>query len=68
MVLENRQEEGNQGGNKDSMDEAHLEGEHIKLEESEKKGDTIVKKIDATNVARKDTLLETANPLKWKLM
>jgi len=59
MVLENRQEEGNQGGNKDSMDEAHLEGEHIKLEESEKKGDTIVKKIDATNVAKKGEIFSS---------
>ena len=64
--MENHQEEGNQEGN-NSIDEVHFEGEHIKLEEKRKETD-IFKKIDATNVARNDTLLETANPLKWKVM
>ena len=67
MALENHQDEGNQDGN-DSIDKVHLEGQHIRLEEKGKKRDIIVKKIDAINVARKDTLLETVNPLKWKVI
>jgi len=67
MALDKHRKEGNQDGN-DSMDEVHLEEEHVKLEEKGKKRNIIVKKIGATNVARKRTLLETANPLKWKVM
>jgi len=67
MAIENYQEEDNQDSN-DNMDEIHLEGEHIKLETKGKKRDIVIKKIDATNVARNKTLLETANPLKWKVM
>ena len=40
------------------MDKVHLE----------KKGDIAIKKIDATNVARKGTLLEIVNSLWWKVM
>jgi len=65
--ITDHQEECNQDDN-DNMDKVNLEGEHIMLEEKWKKRDVIVTKIDATNVARKDTLFETANPLKWKVM
>ena len=50
------------------MDEVHLESEHIKLEENGKKGGIAIKKIDATNEARKGTLLKTTNLLKWKVI
>ena len=33
-----------------------------------KKGDITIKKINAINVARKDTLLKTTNLLKYKVM
>ena len=64
MVLENYQEEGNQGGNKNSVNKVHLEGEYTELGENWMKGDIIVKKIDATNMVRKGTLLEIVNLLK----
>ena len=68
MSSKKHQEEGNQSGNKDNMDEVHLEGEHIKLQEKGKKVDIAVKKIDPRNVARKGTLLENAILLKWKVI
>ena len=68
MVLENYQEEDDQGSNKNSIDKVHLKGEHTELEENGMKEDIIAKKIDVTNVVRKDTLFEIANLLKWKVM
>jgi len=50
------------------MDKVHLEGEHTKPKENRKKGDIVVKKIYAINVARKGTLLGIANLLKCKVM
>ena len=68
MVLENYKKESNQGGNKDIIDKVHFKGEHTELKQNEMKGDIVVKKIDATNLVRKGTLLQIANLLKWKVM
>jgi len=41
-MLENYQEEGNQGGNKDNIDKVHLEGGPIELEDNGMKGDRCI--------------------------